>query len=138
MAKETNDEQLQEKYMEFKLVQHQIEKVREQVQAFETQVEELGGVGESLEQLEKIEPGTEILVPVSGGIFISAEVKDTKHVAVNVGANIVVEKDFSQARKLMQNQAEEVIKYREELMGQLSKLIQHARKLQTELKAMVG
>ena len=133
-----NDEKLQEKYMEFKLLQHQIEKVREQIQAFETQVEELGNVGESLGQLENIQQGTEILVPVSGGIFITAEIKDTKNVTVNVGAGTVVQKSFQEAKQLMDSQAQEVIRYREDLMGQLTKLISHARKLQTELRELVG
>ena len=138
MIKEKNsDEALQEKYMEFKMLQHQIEKVREQVKAFETQIEELGGVTEHLKELEHVEKGTEILVPIAGGIFITAEIKDTTKVAVNVGANTVVQKGFAEAQQLMDTQAQEIMKYREELMGQLAKLITHAKQLQGELRKLV-
>lgn len=50
----------------------------------------------------------EVLIPVGGGILIRATPPKTDKVLLNVGANVVVEKDREYAKKFMEARAKEL------------------------------
>ena len=51
---------------------------------------------QALDDLKTTKTGTEILVPMASGIFIKAELKDNKELAINVGADTVVKKNIEE------------------------------------------
>jgi len=129
---------LQQKYMEFQVIEQQIKSVTEQVQELNNKLMELEYLKSSLDELSKVEKKTEILAPISSGIFVRADIKDTKNLLVNVGSGTVVKKDVPATQKLMDNQVEEVEKLRTQLISQLTKLSMKSEQLEIELKDLVG
>src|SRR3989338_2449099 len=87
--------EMQEKYIELQLLDQQIKQMQKQIQLVEQQVMELSSVKQSLDEIKNIEKGTEVLAPLSSGIFAKAEIKDIDKLLVNVGADVVIEKDLS-------------------------------------------
>ena len=63
--------------------------------------------------------GTEILVPLSSGIYTKAEIKDSKNVIVNVGSNVTTVKDIDSTKKLIEAQIEDVKNLHERLVNEL-------------------
>lgn len=103
----------------------------------EKQLVELHVVKEALKDLANTKEGTEILVPVSSGIFIKAELKNNKKVTINVGSDVATEKTMAQAEELIVKQIEELGKVKEQLTGDASNMAVQAIQLEQELKKMV-
>ena len=63
---------------------------------------------EVAEELKGLKAGTEMYVPVSGGVFMRAAVKEPDKLLVNVGANTAVTKTVPETIKLIQDQINEI------------------------------
>ena len=135
----TDDKQqkVQEMYMEFQVLEQHIRQLQKQLEAVTQQLIELTITSSSLDEFNKTKPGKEIFVPLSSGIFAKASIKDTSGLLVNVGANVVVQKDVASTKKLIQKQMEEIKKIQEQMVGELEKLTNHAAQLEMQLQSMV-
>lgn len=130
------NKEMQKKYLELQLIDHQIKQIQKQIEMIESQLVELESVSQSLDEMGTVEPGTEILVPISGGVFVKAELKDNKELIVNVGAGTSVTKTIPETLKMIAVQTNEIVKAREELLVQLQIIVSKARKIQEELEKM--
>ena len=102
------DSELQKKYLEFQLLDQQLKQTQKQAQL--------------LEELKDVKPGSEILVPVSNGMFAKATLTDSHELIVNVGSGAAVPKTIEAAQQMLAKQLDEVQKVRvqlAELMQQL-------------------
>ncbi len=127
---------LQEKYMEYQVLEQQVKQVEEQNQTLQKQIEDLNGIKEAIESIEKTKVGSELFVPISAGIFIKAEMKQNNELLVNVGDNVVVPKSIKDAIKLVEKQEQEIQKYKETMANNHALLVLHQQQLEAELYAM--
>ena len=127
---------LQEKYMEYQVLEQQVKQVEEQNQTLQKQIEDLNGIKEAIESMEKTKVGSELFVPISAGIFVKAEIKENTELLVNVGDNVVVPKSIKDAIKLVEKQEQEILKYKETMANNHTMLILHQQQLEAELYAM--
>ena len=132
------EEQLQKLYLEFQLLDQQIKQLEKQSIALNNQVAELTITGQSLEDMENIKAGTEILVPLSSGIFTKAELKDNKKFIVNVGSSVAVVKDAESTKKLIASQVDEIKKFQESLAKQLESHNAKALSLEQEINRIAS
>lgn len=128
-----NEEELKEKYMEFQLIQKQIEQISEQVGTLHQQNNELDLSINALNDLDKTKLNSEILAPIADGIFVKAELKDKKLI-VNVGANTTVERIIPEVITLLEKQKEEITKNTGEAEQVLEKFTQRAMKIYQEVE----
>jgi len=113
---------LQKKYLEFQLLDQQLKQTQKQAQLLEEQLVEIVYTQQSLEELKDVKPGSEILVPVSNGMFAKATLTDSHELIVNVGSGAAVPKTIEAAQQMLAKQLDEVQKVRvqlAELMQQL-------------------
>src|SRR3989344_3999359 len=87
-----NDEERQQRYMQFQLLQQQLEQVNEHLQLLNQQAAELDISINAVNELGQTELDNEILAPISNGIFLKAKLIDNKKMIVNVGSDTTVEK----------------------------------------------
>ncbi len=127
---------LQEKYMEYQVLEQQMKQVEEQNQTLQKQIEDLNGIKEAIESMEKTKIGSELFVPISAGIFIKAEIKQNNELLVNVGDNVVVPKSIKDAITLVEKQEKEIQKYKETMASNHAMLILQQQQLEAELYAM--
>src|SRR3989338_674899 len=99
-----DEEKLQEKYIEMKMIEEHIKQLQEQLSTLEQQLGESMTARQSLDEVGKTDIGEEILVPLTQGVFVRATLKDNKDFLVNVGASTVVKKDLEGTKRLMENQ----------------------------------
>ena len=132
------EKKAQEMYMEFQVLEQHIRQLQKQLEAVTQQLIELTVTSSSLDEFNKIKPGKEIFVPLSSGIFAKASIKETSGLLVNVGANVVVQKDVASTKKLIQRQMEEIKKIQEQMVNELEKLTGHAAQLETQLQGMIS
>ena len=93
---------------------------------------------QSLEDAKDIEQGTEILVPLSSGIYAKAELKGNKNFIVNVGSNIALVKDIDSTKKLIESQIDEIKKLQENLITQLENSTAKAALLEHEISKIAS
>ena len=138
MAEKKQDmEKVQEKYLEFQMLDKHIKEMHQQLQAFEQQREEIKGLIMGMEEVKNVKPGTSLLVPISSGVFLKAKTEETQRFYLNVGAGVVVDKNVDDSRKLMQKQLDKVKDISEQMTNEMAKLISKASPLQEELKKYV-
>ena len=135
---EDKEKKAQEMYIEFQMLDQHVKQLQKQLQAITQQLMEFEATSMSLESLQKVSQGKEILVPLSSGIFTKAEIKDTSQLLVNVGANIVVQKDIQSTKQLMAGQTEEIKRLQSRIMEDPEKMTEKAANIEGELQALIS
>ena len=126
-------EELQKLYLEYKAVEQQTKQIEEQLATVEAQLGEADNIKSSLDDVKNIKQGSDILVPVSSGIFVKAKITDSDKVIVNVGSDIMVGKTLDGAKKLMDQQKKEIENVRDSMVRVLYELNMKARLIQEQL-----
>jgi len=132
------EEKLQKLYLEFQILDQQIKQIEKQNTALNNQLMELAATNQSLEDMKKLKEKTEILVPLSSGIYAKAELKDNKNFIVNVGANTALVKDIDSTKKLMESQIEEMKNLQVNLINQLQGQTTKAAMLEQEINKIAS
>ena len=136
MAKD--EEAIREKYAEMKAIEEKLKELQEQMKMVEQQMEDLMVSTQGLDDFEKIKKGTEILVPLSSGVFAKATVQDNKNLLVNVGAGSVVKKDLSSAKDILRKQMGELAELQQKIGMQLQKFSTVAQQVQSDLQKLAA
>ena len=137
MENKEKQKKTQEKYLEMQILDQQMKQVQKQLQLIGQQIQELAITEQALTDIKITKPGTEIFIPLASGIFIKAEIKDTKELALNVGANIVVKKDIENAELLISGQRTEIENIQKDLSLNLQKLNLKAREIEKEITQLI-
>lgn len=133
-----SEEDIQKKYLELQILEGQIKQLQQQIQMMEQQLFELGSLSESVEEISKIKPKTEMLIPLGAGVYAKGELKDNKDLIMNVGANTTTTKSFSDAKKIIEDQIAQVKGILEQLSNQLEAAAMSGHKIQSELQEAVN
>lgn len=132
------EKKAQEIYMEYKAIDEHIKQLQKQLEALTNHIVEMQSTRNSLDDLDKIKKEKEMFVPISSGIFAKGTINDTSELLVNVGANVVVSKDISSAKKLINHQIEEMKKVHKKMLEELEKMAQKAAQLEVQLQGLVS
>ena len=135
MAKTSEQQSQQQKYLQFQLLQQQIEQTSQQLEVMAQQYAELEISQDALKQLKKIPKNSEVLATIAPGIFIKTSLKDNQKLIVNVGASTTAEKTVPQVIEMLEKQKKEMEKTMMQSDASLQALSQQAMKLYQELEA---
>lgn len=101
-------EKLQEKYLEFQMLSQQLQQLQQNIESLEKHIVDLSTLKESLDNISKVKPGEESLMPLGNGVFIKGEIKETQNVIMNVGSDVFVERTVVEAIETVEKQLGEV------------------------------
>ena len=132
------EENLQKLYLEFQMLDQHIKQLEKQSAVLNNQLMELMATNQSLDDMKKTDQKTEILVPLSSGIYAKAELKDNKSFIVNVGANTALVKDISSTKKMIEDQIDELKKLQEDLVNQLQTQTLKAASMEQEINKIAS
>jgi prefoldin alpha subunit len=122
--------------MDFQINEQQLRQISEQFGELNNKIMELEYISQSLDEIGKLEKGTEILAPISSGIFIKADIKDSAKLLINIGSGAVVPKTIKETKELLKKQLDEIEGLRGSLMMQLNEYSLKSQKLEQELKEL--
>lgn len=137
-VKKESQERAQELMTQIKTLESHMKKLHEQSQIVEQQLMELTVTDKSIDAFSGVEKGQEMLVQLSSGVFVKTVVDDPSKVLINVGSDVVVEKDPEGAQKLVSEQLEHLKRIRAQMQAEFEKLGEIAQKYQSELKKLVS
>lgn len=118
-----NEEQMQQKYLQFQMMQQQIEQLSQQMEYLNQQNAELEISINAIKELGETKINNQLLAPIADGIFLKGELKDNQKLVVNVGSDVTVERTVPEVVKLLEEQKVEIEKKLiggEEVLQQLS------------------
>ena len=132
------EENIQKLYMEFQMLNNAIKQMEKQSQVLENQLMELVSTNQSLEEMKKIKTGTEILVPLSSGIYAKAELKENSNFIVNVGSSIALGKDLNSTKKIIEEQILEIRNMQKNLSVELQENVSKAALIENEMQKIAS
>jgi prefoldin alpha subunit len=132
------EQKAQELYVEYQSIEQKIKHLQKQIELLTGQLVDANSTGRSLDEFKNLKEGSEILFPLTSGIFAKAELKGTTELLVNVGAGTVVSKDVPSAKKLISGQIMEMEKVHKRMADELNKSIERAGYIETQLQKIVA
>tara|TARA_Y100000310_G_scaffold319922_1_gene375760 strand:- start:25 stop:429 length:405 start_codon:yes stop_codon:yes gene_type:complete len=109
-------------YMQLQMITNQLSQLQEQFRMIGNQLAELDIIQNSVDELQDIKKGSNILAPISNGIFVKSTLQDNKNFIVNIGGGITVTKNQEQVREFLDKQINEIKKIQTELLTQIQSL----------------
>ena len=108
--------------MQLQMIVNQLSQLQEQFRMVDTQLTELEIIKNSVDELQDIKTGAEILAPISNGIFVKSKLQDNKNFIVNIGGGITVSKNQNQLRIFLDQQSNEIRKVQTDLLTKIQSL----------------
>lgn len=134
--KENDEEARRQTILQYQVIQQQMMQLQQQLQMIENNVMEIEAAKQAVDDLGKAKKGSEVLAPITSGIFVKSELKDNKNFLINVGSNTVVEKDSSKVIELLEKQNQEIRNVQKEMMTNLETLAVKAMHLEAQINQM--
>jgi len=131
-----DQKQLNEKYMELQIFEQQLKQVNQQLLNLDNQLLELQRIEENLGDLTKTKKNTELLVALGGGVFSKTELTDNKTVLMNVGANIIIEKDIPSSKEVIGHQIDQIKTVMKQLEQEFQVLAANSQTIQQDLQKL--
>lgn len=132
-----DEKQLQEKYLEFQAIDQKLQQAQQNLQQYDEHIAEMQKIKENLDDLKKVKAGTEIMVPVSSGIFVKAEMKNSDELMVNVGGGNVVGRTVEGTKTLLDAQLKEIKKSRGVAEENFQHIMNQAKLLEEEIAKII-
>ena len=108
------------------LLQQEIRKMEEEIVELEKRKLELDIVLSSLDEISK-QKGDETLIPLGSGVFVKGKLLEKNKVFINVGADVVINKNVKEAKEIMEKQKEEITKLQQELENGLREFVKNVQ-----------
>ncbi len=130
--------ELREKLMQMEHLKGQAEAATQQLELVMKTLIEMSTTKEALLEMGRLKPGSETLVPLGSGVYVKAAVTDTKRAFMGLGAETVVEKDFSECVKILDEQIIKVEEAHASLTQTISQINDTLRTLVPELESRIS
>ena len=128
------EEEVQQKYTQFRLIQEQLEQLSQQAEMLNQQNAELEISQNALVELEKTKLDTEVLAQIANGVFIRTTLEDNQKVIINIGANTTAERSVPEVIALLEEQKKEMTLQVIEAEAVMQELQSQAQRIYTEIK----
>ena len=122
--------------MELQIFEQQLKQVNQQLLNLDNQLLELQRIEENLGDLTKTKKNTELLVALGGGVFSKTELTDNKTVLMNVGANIIIEKDIPSSKEVIGHQIDQIKTVMKQLEQEFQVLAANSQTIQQDLQKL--
>jgi len=118
------EKQLRRLVTEIRMMEGTVQVLEQRLQILNATVTELRLAQGSLGDLKNVEPGSNLLVPVGGGVFMNAQLGDLGKIIVGIGADVSVEMECEKAL--------------EDISGRLQEMEQAQASVQEQLGQVLG
>jgi prefoldin alpha subunit len=130
-------EELQGRVVEMEPLRAQGTAIQQQLMVVLNTLQALTIAEQALENLDKLEKKSEILVPLGGGAFANASLGDTSKVILNLGANVMAEKKRTEALKVLNDQIKQLQDAQLKLENAIATIDMRLNQLTYEMQALL-
>ena len=115
--------------VQIRFYEEQLQSLQNQLQLLQSTIQNLDSISFTIENLEGVEAGQEVLLPIGKVAQIRAKIVDPKHVILNVGANIFVEQESTEANGIVKERIEEIKKIQENVQNNMQQIVMQMEQL---------
>ena len=133
------DEELQRYMIQIEQCKEQLNNLEMQMNYIQSAVAEYARAKVTVENLEKLEKETDMIIPIGGGVFLNAKPTNSSKVLVDIGAGYVGEKGYEDAVKkideriqMLEKTQEKIQTMIEQVQTEASEISEKAQKLTEE------
>lgn len=126
------DQEIRELIYKLQLFQAESESLQQQASLIELSLNEIENTIQTLDSMNGVKAGQEILVPIGAGARIYATIARLDKIIINIGAGISIEKNIEETKKILEKRREELRQGYEQVIGNLSAVTAEIQKLQQE------
>ncbi len=128
------EEKLRALVTELKLLEGTANEIQSRLGVASAAIRDFSMASATIQSLEELKKGNEILVPVGGGSYIKARIEDTEKVVTGVGSGISEEKTREGAAAFIEKNTSELQKGGDQLQRQLVQILQRIEVLRVEIQ----
>jgi prefoldin alpha subunit len=121
--------------MQHQQMQYQAEGLMQQVNMVGLSIDESYSAINSIKELEGIEDGHEIMVPIGSNTNVRANLVKPDGVIIEIGAGISIEKKLEDAKKSLEKQNNELTQYQQNLQKTLNEMISKMKEMEAVITA---
>lgn len=121
--------------MQHQQMQYQAEGLMQQVNMVGLSIDESYSAINSIKELEGIEDGHEIMVPIGSNTNVRANLIKPDGVIIEIGAGISIEKKLEDAKKSLEKQNNELTQYQQNLQKTLNEMISKMKEMEAVITA---
>jgi prefoldin alpha subunit len=133
----TKEEEITRNLTLIEYYKQQLESIDMQLQYMQTTLADYQRAKITIEQLHDATENSDLLIPVGGGTFVNASLKNTSNVLIGVGAGIVVEKTIDEAVIKLDERIIRIQENLEKMLGLGQKIQSDAQELSHKTQHMM-
>ena len=127
-------EELQALIVEFQELNQTMQQLEKQQGLLQNQMLELMLARQNIDEMQKVKKGTEILVPISSGVYAKANINETDEFIINIGAEVTVPKSAALTKEMLLAQVEEIQKMQQALSSEMEENTMKAAKMEQKIR----
>ncbi|KXB06910.1 hypothetical protein AKJ51_02520 [candidate division MSBL1 archaeon SCGC-AAA382A20] len=130
-------EELQQVVGELREAQQNVEILQSQSEELKNSINEIESTKETLEGIEEVEAGTELLVPLGSGSYLPVEAHKPDKVLMDLGADLVAERSPEKVSELIDKQKKDIEGSLEEIQNRIKKLNEKIEELRPKAQELI-
>ena len=131
------EKELQQKMMEYQMLEENFKQMNQQRELFAAKMMELEQTRQVVEEMKKTKDGEDVLIPLGSGMFLPGKINKKEKIIIGIGADIVVEKDSEGVNKIIEERKLILENGMENLQNNMLQIAQQIQKIQVEAQKMM-
>lgn len=128
------EEDLQRRSMHLQILQANMQVIHERQHALSLRLQEFEETKQTIGDMKSVKNGSEILMPIGSGNFVSGKVSGAEKILVGVGGGIAIKKSPEDALKFLDERAAEAKSAIQELGMHFARMENELRMMQSEAR----
>jgi len=124
---------IEQKAVRLNLFENKLKEMEEQLMLIEKQINEFQVSQFALDELKEVKQGTDMLAPISPGIFVRAKILDNKEVLIDSGSKVFCKKNIDDAKDVLNEKINQIAELHEKFTQEINKIIETINEIQEEL-----
>jgi len=120
---------------EYALLARLAEEARRRIELINANINDTVNALRAIEEIESAQGDVSLLVPLGGGVLARVLVTDKEKMLVSVGANVVVEKAVSDARRMLEEREKSLRETLERQLSEYQAIAARLSELETRIEA---
>ncbi|MEM2954821.1 MAG: prefoldin subunit alpha [Candidatus Nanoarchaeia archaeon] len=132
--KTKNMNEKEKKAIQLGLMDGRLRELEQQFALVEKQINELQLCSFALDEIKEAKPGSEMLSPISPGVFLKTELKNNNEIIINVGAKIFCKKNIEEAKEFIERKLDKTLEVYNKLASEINLIAENIMTLEKEIR----
>lgn len=129
-----SSEKLEGLVVEYRMLQGLSADLQQRINTLSSLLSELQAASSTIEEVEKVGEGAEVLIPIGGASYLKARLAHGGRVVVGLGAGVAVDKSLEDAKKYLEKRMEELSQALSTVQSQLVSVATRMAQLEPKIR----